>query len=313
MHSCSSVADFSSIAIVGSGAIGLYYGTRLGRAGNDVRFLMRGDLAAVRARGSLSIQLSEETIELRPVQAFASTSEIGAVEVVIVTLKTTANAELARLLPPLLGPTTAILTLQNGLGADEHLAALFGAGRVMGGLAFIATTRTGPGQVKCFHPGSLTIGEFQRPASERARAIAARFEAAGVTTRVAEDLASARWHKLVWNIPFNGLAVAENCTTDQICADARLASEARALMSEVQRAANALGFRITDEFVRQQFDVTPPMGAYQPSSLVDFRAGRELELEAIWGEPLRRALAARVAVPRLAELYRRLEPLARPS
>src|SRR5882762_258081 len=99
---------YSSIAIVGSGALGIYYGARLALAGGEVRFLMRGDLAVVRERGSLLIHEKERTLELRSVAAFASTDEIGPVDLVIVTLKTTANAELARLLPPLLGRDTAI-------------------------------------------------------------------------------------------------------------------------------------------------------------------------------------------------------------
>lgn len=297
---------FSSIAVIGSGAIGTYYGARLALAGADVRFLMRGDLAAVRARGSVLLHEKERTLALRPVKAVATTEEIGPVDLAIVTLKTTANAGLAKLVPPLLGPETAIFTLQNGLGSDEQLAALFGAERVMGGLAFIASTRTGPGEVTCYHPGSITLGEFGRPAGKRAQEWGAQLAAAGVNVRVVDDLMSARWHKLIWNIPFNGLAVAENRTTDLICADARLAGAVRELMSEVQQAAGALGHPIADTFLQQQFEVTPPMGAYQPSSLVDFRAGRELELEAIWGEPLRRAEAVGVSMPRLRELYRKL-------
>jgi 2-dehydropantoate 2-reductase len=301
---------FSKIAIVGSGAIGTYYGARLALGGADVRFLLRSDLAAVRARGSLLLHEKGGTTELRPVAAFGSTGEIGPVDLVIVTLKTTANGELARLLPPLLGPRTALFTLQNGLGSDEQLAELFGAERVMGGLAFIAATRTAPGEVTCYHPGSVALGEFGRPPQDRTRALAAQFEAAGVKTRVVENLVEARWHKLVWNIPFNGLAIAAGgVATDRLCADPLLAEEVRALMREVQLAAGCLGFVIPDEFLRQQFDVTPPMGAYQPSSLVDFIAGREVEVETIWGEPLRRAQAAGASVPRLEKLYASLKKL----
>jgi len=300
-------SPFSKIAVVGSGALGLYYGIRLGRAGADVRFLMRGDLAAVRARGSLRLHEKAGTLELRPAPVFATTAEIGPVDLVLVTLKTTANGELARLLPPLLGPETAVLTLQNGLGADEQIAALAGAERVLGGLAFIASTRSAPGEVRCFHAGSITLGEFGRPAAARTRALAARFEAAGVKMRVVDDLMAARWHKLVWNIPFNGLAIAAGgIATDRICADAALVARVHALMREVQRAAARFGFEIADDFLRRQFDVTPPMGAYRPSSLVDFLAGREVELESIWGEPLRRAEAAGVPMPELARLYREI-------
>lgn len=295
---------FQKIAIVGAGAIGTYYGVRLGRAGADVRFLLRGDLAAVRARGAMAIHERAQTLELRPVFVAGDVREIGPVDLVIVTLKTTANAALAQLLPPLLGPQTAVLTLQNGLGSDETVAGLVGAERVLGGLAFIASTRTAPGEVTCYHPGSITLGEFGRPVGERVRALAEQLTAAGVKMRVVDHLLAARWHKLVWNVPFNGLAIAAGgITTDRICADVALTARVHALMREVQSAAEFFGVEIADEFLAQQFDVTPPMGAYKPSSLVDYLAGREVEIEAIWGEPLRRAQAAGAAVPELAKLY----------
>ncbi|HXA15255.1 MAG TPA: 2-dehydropantoate 2-reductase [Opitutaceae bacterium] len=304
------VNQFPKVAIVGSGAIGTYYGAKLALAGTEVRFLMRSDLATVRARGSLLLHEKAGTTELRPVAAFGAAEEIGPVDLVIVMLKTTANGVFASLLPPLLGQRTAVFTLQNGLGSDEQLAALFGAERVMGGLAFIAATRTAPGEVTCYHPGSIALGEFGRPAQDRTRALAAQFAAAGVKTRVVDDLPGARWHKLVWNIPFNGLTItAGGITTDRLCADPLRAEEVRALMREVQLAAGRLGFVIPDEFLREQFDVTPPMGAYRPSSLVDFQAGREVEVEAIWGEPLRRAQAAGASVPRLEKLYALLKKL----
>jgi 2-dehydropantoate 2-reductase len=164
--------------------------------------------------------------------------------------------------------------------------------------------------VTCYHPGSIARGEFGRPPQDRTRALAAQFEAAGVKMRVVDDLVGARWHKLVWNIPFNGLAVtAGGVATDRLCADPLLAAEVHALMREVQLAAGRLGFAISDTFLQKQFDVTPPMGAYRPSSLVDFLAGREVEVEAIWGEPLRRAQAAGASVPRLEKLYAALKQL----
>ena len=297
------------IAVVGSGALGLYYGARLSLAGASVHFLMRADLATVRARGAILVHLAKtsEHLEARPVSAFASTAEIGPVDLVLVTLKTTANDALATHLPPLLGPHTAVLTLQNGLGADEYIASLIGAQRVLSGLAFIASTRTAPGVVTVYHPGSITLGEFSGPATERTRALAEQLRSAGIIVKVVDDVLSARWHKLVWNIPFNGLALgAGGITTDKICADPLLAARVRALMKDVQHAAAAFGITISDDFLRQQFDVTPPMGAYQPSSLVDYRAGREVEIEPIWGEPLRRAQAAGVSVPELAKLYQEL-------
>jgi 2-dehydropantoate 2-reductase len=297
---------FPTVGIVGSGAIGIYFGARLGSAGAHVRFLMRADLAAVKARGSVILREKGGDHELRPALAFGSPGEVGKIDLAIVALKTTSSADTAGLVGPLLGPRTLILTLQNGLGADEFLAGLFGADRVAGGLVFMACMRTGPGEVRGFSPPVISVGRFAGPPGGRILELAGQLRASGMAITVVENLLEARWRKLVWNIPFNGLSVAEGLTTDRICADPALAEEARALMREIRLAARAFGFEIPDEFLKAQFDATPPMGPYQPSSLVDFLAGREVEVEAIWGEPLRRARAAGVDMPRLAALYARL-------
>lgn len=301
---------FSSIAIVGAGAIGSYYGARLALLGHDVRFLLRGDLEAVRRHG-LTLRERDETRVLAPVAAFGSATEIGPVDLVVVTLKTTANDALDTLLPPLLGPSTAVLTLQNGLGNEERIAGLVGAERVLGGLCYIGVTREAPGVIVGYHtPGKMTFGEFGRPATPRVQMAASLFAAFGVGARVLDDLAEARWQKLIWNIPFNGLAIAGGgVATDRIFAEPELIAQVRPLMEEVAAAGRHFGYRISDEFIQSQIDVTPGMGAYRPSSLVDFLAGREVEVEAIWGEPLRRAQAAGLPLPRLAKLYAALRRL----
>ncbi|MFO1447514.1 MAG: 2-dehydropantoate 2-reductase [Opitutaceae bacterium] len=297
------------IAILGAGAIGLYYGARLALTGQDVHFLLRSEVDAVRARG-ITLHTKDRTETLFPVSVSRSAREIGPVDLVFVTLKATANDHLAELLPPLLGPQTLVVTLQNGLGNEEVLARWVDRGRILGGLCFIACMRVAPGEVNCLHVGSITLGEYGRPPSDRTRRVAGLLENAGVPCRCVDSLAEARWRKLVWNVPFNGLSVAAGgITTDVICADPHLAGEVRALMEEVRAAAHALGFDVPAAFAQKQFDVTPPMGAYQPSSLVDFKAGRPLEVDAIWGEPLRRAQAAGVSTPRLALLHALLQRL----
>lgn len=302
----SSTSKPPTIAIVGAGAIGTYYGARLSLAGNDVRLLMRSDREHVRAHGVRLVE-RERTLTVQPLQVFAATDEIGPVDWVLITLKTTANGSLAQLLPPLLHANTKVVTLQNGLGNEEQVASLVGAERTLGGLCFIASTRTAPGEVTCYHPGSITLGEFGRPAQERTHVLANLFKEAGVKCLPVDNLAQARWRKLVWNVPFNGLSIAAGgITTDRILADPVLAREVRALMDEVAGAARQLGHDIPESFIQGQIDVTAPMGAYAPSSLVDYRAGRELEIEPIWGEPLRQAQAAGLAMPRLAALYAKL-------
>jgi 2-dehydropantoate 2-reductase len=245
--------------------------------------------------------------ELRPVKAFGSVKEMGQVDLVIMSLKATSGDAVEGLVGPLLGPDTAILTLQNGLGGDEYLGRLFGPERILGGLVFMAINRLGPGEVKAFNPGMVSIGELGRPALPRTHELCELLNKARINSQVVENLLEARWQKLMWNIPFNGLAIAEGgITTDQICADPRIRADARDLMLEVQKAAAAFGFTLSDEFLERQFTRTVPMGPYKPSSLVDFLAGRDVEIEPIWGEPLKRAQAAGVPMPALARLHGRI-------
>jgi 2-dehydropantoate 2-reductase len=311
VHLCNPQLMFSRIAIVGAGTIGTFYGARLALAGADVHFYVRSGLAEMRARGIVLRDTGGvQTLPPARTAVYGSTVEIGPVDVAIITLKTTANDLLATLLPPLLGPQTLILTLQNGLGSDELLARLFGAERVVGGLAFIAAVREAPGEIRVYTAGYVTMGEFGRPVSERVRRLVALFRRAGVQCEAVDDLAEARWRKLVWNIPFNGLTIAAGgVTTDRILATPRWEQEARALINEVIAAAARFGHVIPADFIEQQFAHTRRMGAYQPSSLIDYLAGREVEVEAIWGEPLRRAQAAGAALPHLEELYTTLKRL----
>ena len=163
-------SSLGKIAVVGSGAVGCYYGGMLAHGGHDVHFLMRSDLDAVRSDG-LHIFTKGAGIHLREVQCAGSAGEIGPADIVLIALKATANRESERLLPPLIGPHTALLTLQNGLGNERFLAERWGADRVMGALCFVCINRTAPGVIRHIDHGSISIGEFRRPVSARVRAV----------------------------------------------------------------------------------------------------------------------------------------------
>ena len=294
------------IAILGSGSIGLYYGAKLAVAGEEVHFLLRsGYDEATREGDGIRVFSPDGDLHLHPVRAHRETEEIGPCDLVLIALKTTQNTALAQWIPPLLGPATMLLTLQNGLGSDDALAAEFGAERVLGALCFVCLTRRTPAQVDHFGHGTISIGEFGRPPQPRTERVADAFRRAGVETRVVDDLAAERWKKLVWNIPFNGLAVSEGGVAVDVLL-ARHLDEVRALMRETIATSAALGHTIRPDFIDFQIERTEKMGAYQPSTLVDYLAGRELEIDSIWGEPLRRARAASVPVPHLAALSARL-------
>lgn len=319
------------IAIVGCGALGSYYGAKLCRDGQETHFLLRSDYEVVRRRG-VFIRSVEGDFHVNP-RCARSPEEIGVCDLVVIGLKTTANGQFSTLLPPLVGPATALLTLQNGLGSEEQLAALFGPEKILGGLCFVCLNRVEPGVIHHTAHGKIVLGEFQRWPEPRTHDLASMIRHAGVPCAVTDNLARTHWEKLVWNIPFNGLGVAsaagfdavisgrltpgrvlEKCwTTDRLLDDPRWSVLVREVMIEVIRAANALGLEIPDSVADQQISRTREMGAYQASTLVDFERGQPLELESLFLEPLRRARQAGVNTPRLEALVAVLTQLDPPA
>lgn len=296
-------------AVVGSGAVGSYYGGKLAHGGCDVHFLMRSDLDFVQKYG-LTIRSKDGDFHLPRVQAHGSTGEIGPCDVVLIALKTTANRALPDLVAPLLKPETMLITLQNGLGNEELLAKHFGAERVLGGLCFVCLNRVGHGVIEHYGHGTLSIGEFGRAPQPRTEQVVSDFRRCGIDAKVVENLITERWRKLVWNIPFNGLGIAARATVADVLQSDELNATARHLMRETVDAAGKLGHSIPANFIDFQIERSWPMGAYRSSSQIDFESGREVEVDSIWGEPLRQGRAAAAETPRLEMLYGLIKRLA---
>lgn len=315
------------IAVVGCGAVGSFYGAKLCRSGHDVHFLLRSDCEVV-SRTGVSIRSRDGDFHVSP-KCAKTPEEIGHSDLVLIGLKTTANDEFPKLLPHLVGPRGAVLTLQNGLGNEEALARLFLVEQVMGGLAFVCLNRVSPGNIQHIDHGRVVIGEFQRLSEQRTHEIAEAFRKSGVPCDVTENLAQAHWEKLVWNVPFNGLGVAsaagfENVlrgefkagqplqpclTTDILLADKGWARLAQELMAEVVHGARSLGLNVSDSEIQINIERTKTMGAYKPSTLVDFERGLPLEIQSMFREPLIQGQKAAAKMPRLAALVRVLEQL----
>ena len=193
------------IAVVGTGAIGSYYGGKPAYHDDDVCFLVRSGFGEIKRLG-IQVRGKKESFSLAKVRAYKTTEAIGPCDLVLIALKATNNDVLPELIPPLLHESTALLTLQNGLGNEEFLARHFGDERVLGGLCFICLNRVSPGVIEHFDYGSLTIGEFTGFPKPRTHDIASEFKRCGVVCNVVENLLRERWRKLVWNVPFNGLS-----------------------------------------------------------------------------------------------------------
>jgi len=293
------------IAVLGSGAVGGYYGGRLAQAGQDVRFLYHSEYEAVRERGLRLDSVDGNWHGM--VSAFRDPDALGPCDAALVCFKSAQSVLFPELLPKVLAPGGVAVCLMNGLGHEELLAAVVGPERVAAGAAFICSERTAPGVVRHTAAGGLALAPYfpqgRSHVQEFCEDLRDRFLSAHVPCQAGTDGHAVKWGKLVWNIPFSGLSVyAGGITTDKIVADPALRAFAVDLMAETLRAAAACGVELDPLSPGRNMAQTESMGAYRPSMLVDFLLGRPIEVEAIVAEPLRRGEAAGARLPRLREL-----------
>ena len=296
-------------AIIGTGAIGGFYGGRLAHAGKEVHFLLHTDYDYVRDNG-LQVDSCDGSFHLDHVNAYASTADMPKVDVVIVALKTTRNYLLSSLLPPLLHERSLLLLIQNGIGVEQDVQTMFPGVSLAAGLAFICSAKAGPGRVSHQCYGSINIGNFSCQDDGLVEDLAEDFREAGIQTGLVE-YHQARWKKAVWNMPFNGMTVALHTQTDQLLAHPATERLIYEQMMEVIGAAHAMGVTGIDaSFADQMIATTKAMVPYSPSMRLDYDFHRPMELEYLYHRPIRMAAEAGFSMPKLSMLADELEFLA---
>lgn len=301
------------IAIIGTGAIGGFYGVMLARAGFDVHFLLRSEFAAVSRDGLQINSAVHGELHLQPVQVYQHAADMPPCDWLLVGAKTTSNAALAPLLAQVAAPGGKVLLLQNGLAVEQALRPLLPESlHLLGGLCFICAHRTAPGVVEHQSLGAVSLGYHSGPASDQVARLAiveagvALFRAAGLDANAMPSLELARWQKLVWNVPYNGLSVLLNAGTRALMANADSRALIRALMGEVIAAAGACGHTLPPEYADKLLAATDRMPDYLPSMYHDAALARPLELSAIYVAPLAAAALAGCQLPRIEALYQAL-------
>ena len=196
--------------------------------------------------------------------------------------------------------------LQNGLGLEDDFLAQLSEVAIAGGLAFICSNKIGPGHIHHLDFGKLIIGSHNVPEIEIINQIVSDFQSAGIHSELAHDLLFSRWQKLVWNIPFNGMTVVLNTTTDRLMANETTRELSRELMLEVIHGANACGLPLKESLAHQMIDMTIKMKPYAPSMKLDFDFHRPMEIEYIYSKPIQTARDAGFEMHRVSMLEKQL-------
>jgi len=291
--------------VIGTGAIGGFYGGKLAQNGCEVHFLFRSDFQYVQQSG-LKVDSVNGNFHFQQVACYPSVQEMPVCDVVLVGLKTINNHLLPQLLGPIVHENSLVILIQNGLGIEEKLAQKMPDINIAGGMAFICSHKTGPGHITHLDFGRLEMGLFTSGGKELLQQCCADFEKAGVPAVIADNLGLARWKKLIWNIPFNGLTVVLNTTTDRMMKTESTKNLASEIMHEVIDAAGYCGYSIDRSVAGDMISMTKAMTPYAPSMKLDFDNNRPMEIQAIYTNPIQTAQKAGYEMKKVSMLEQQL-------
>ena len=287
--------------IIGTGAIGGYYGAKLAHAGQEVHFLLHSDYEYVKQHG-LQVDSCDGSFHLDNVNVYQHAGDMPQCDVVLVGLKSVNNNKLQSLLPPLLHDKTLVVLIQNGIGVEEDVQKMFPGVQLAAGLAFICSAKTQPGLVSHQCYGSINLANYSCQDEALMQTVVDEFRAAGIETGLVE-YHEARWKKAVWNMPFNGMTVALHTQTDKLLKNPSTRQLIREQMMEVVRTAQHLGVKNLDEsFVAKMIETTDAMTPYSPSMRLDYDFHRPMEIYYLYTRPLEIARASGCPMPKLEML-----------
>jgi 2-dehydropantoate 2-reductase len=304
-------------AILGSGAVGGYYGALLARAGHDVAFIARGaHLAAIRANG---LQVRSPLLGDFVVRATAEQdpSRVGTVDVVLVAVKAYDNGTALPMIGPMLGPSTTVLTVQNGVDSVREIAAIVGEGPVLGGTTYVATALAAPGVIE--QTGThrrIVFGEvFGRLpcTTDRVRRIQDALAGADIHAEAVGDGRVPIWEKFIFLVPLAAFTGAARLPLGPVWEDPFIRACFLDACREIERLARAEGVPVAADVIdRISSYIAGIPGTMRSSLLIDLSQGKRTEVEALQGSVVRRAAAAGLDVPIISTLYAVLKPWAHP-
>lgn len=287
-------------AVIGMGAVGGYYGSRLAESGQEVHFLAHGDYNHIKEHG-FKVDSILGPYLMYTLSVYDDVNQMPACDVVIVAMKTTQNRLLPQLLRPLLKEDTMVILMQNGIGVEADVAAMFPGIGLVAGVAFINCVKVGPGELTHKGFGHLSLADYNCGDKEKLLAVAEDFRHARVPTQIAPYLET-RWRKNILNMATNGLTVKHHCQCDELVSTPSRLEEVRALMMEGIQAARACGAEAIGDELADQLIETTGKTHFATSMRYDYDHGLPMEIEYMYSRPIAEALRHGCDIPNLRQL-----------
>ena len=291
------------IMVMGAGALGCYFGGLLARNGEDVTFVARGDnLRALRSRG-LQVKNADGDFAL-PVHALERPEEAGPVDLIIIAVKSFDLESAAGAVRPVVGPETAVLCLQNGVDAEDHLATTLGREHILGGAVYTSAFVEGPGVIRSHNSTAgqrIVLGEMHGVVTPRVEAIATVFQRTGIKAEPTASIVTVLWDKFVLICGLSGTTATARVPMGRVWAQSETRELLRGLMTETASVGMARGVPLSGIVDRhmtgiEQWITGPGAQAYT-SLYADLQAGRRLEVDSLAGAVVRMGREANVPTP----------------
>jgi len=287
------------ILVMGTGAVGSFYGGKLVRAGHDVTFVARGEnLRALRQNG-LTVKSYQGNFRLEQAHATDQPEEAGVCDLALVCVKSYDTMQAARSMRPAVGPDTSIISLQNGVENEEQLERELGLGNVMGGMAYLGAEVVSPGVVVHSVAGKIALGERDGQRTLEAERVERMFLDAGIDAELSPNITVTLWDKLMWNAAFNAICTLSRSTVGEVLTHRQTRALVRDTMLEVIAVAQAQGLDLKESRADEHIEgsQTPAMSVFATSMAHDLARGKRLEYDALNGAVVRFGERFRVPVP----------------
>jgi len=293
------------IAVMGTGGVGGYFGTRLALGGCDVSFIARGrHLEAIR-QGGLKVESPLGDMRLAAPRATDNPAEIGAVDLVLFGVKLWDTETAAKAAAPLIGPETAVVSLQNGVRKDDVLRDVLGKRAVMGGACYIAAQIAEPGVIR--HSGTmqkLVFGEYGARTSARAEAFLDACRRAGIDAEISADIQRTLWEKFVFLVGLSGTTACIRKPIGPIRSNPRTRALLHDAMREVVAVGRAQGVLLAEDFADSRLAFSDGLPATMTSSMHnDLERGNRLEVAGLSGDVVERGNVVGVPTPVNRAIY----------
>ena len=275
------------IAIMGTGAVGGYFGAKLAEAGDDVVFIVRPRHLPVLRRDGLRIESQTGDLHVRNGSFTDSPADAGMVDVVLFCVKSYDTTEAAAALAPMVTKRTGILSLQNGIDNPDKIAGFWGTERTLAGVVYIGAQVSAPGVIQHSSGGKIVLGPISDDGADTAHIVEQALTRASIPCVISAAIEQVQWTKLLWNAPFCAISCLTRATVREIVESEALTNLVCDCMKEVQAAARTRGIDLKTELFDQTLAFSRGLGDFKPSMLQDLEAGKPLEYDALNGIVMR--------------------------